>query len=333
MKGITRIRVAAVILATVIMVGTVGFMIIEEAGLRDAFYMTMITISTVGYSEVFPLSGAGELFTVGLIVVGVGTLFYTAGAILEAAFENLSGRRGQTRMTRTIEQLSDHYIICGFGRVGGATWELMVDRGAEVLVVEGDPAAAQVARDAGALVLEKDATHNETLVEAGIERARSLIACVTADSDNLVIVLSAKALRPDLLVIARAAESESERKLYLAGADRVVAPQRVGAHRLASMAFQPELADFVDLVLQGNHVEFRVQQMQIHEDCTLAGMSLREAGIRQRSGAMILAVEDGSRRLYLNPDPDLVITPGQIMVGIGTNDQIEKLNTLMTGAG
>jgi len=332
MKGVTRIRVATVILGAVVVVGTAGFMIIEDARLLDAFFMTMITISTVGYSEVFPLSGAGELFTVGLIVVGVGTLFYTAGAALEAAYENLSGRRGQTRMTRTIEQLNDHYIICGFGRVGSATWELMVDRGAEVLVVEGDPGAAQAARDAGALVLEEDATHNETLVEAGIDRARSLIACVTADSDNLVIVLSAKALRPDLLVIARAAESESERKLYLAGADRVVAPQRVGAHRLASMAFQPELADFVDLVLQGNHVEFRVQQMEIHADCTLVGMSLREAGIRQRSGAMILAVEDESRRLYLNPDPDLIITPGQIMVGIGTNDQIEKLTMLMTGA-
>ncbi len=190
----------------------------------DAFFMTMITISTVGYTEVFPLSETGELFTVGLIVVGVGTLFYTAGAALEAAFENLSGRQGMTKMTRTIERLSDHYIICGFGRVGSATWELMVDRGAEVLVIEGDPAAAQEARDAGALVLEEDATHNETLVAAGINRARSLIACVTADSDNLVIVLSAKALRPDLLVIARAAESESERKLYLAGADRVVAP-------------------------------------------------------------------------------------------------------------
>lgn len=332
MKGITRIRVATAILGSVIMAGTVGFMIIEKASLLDAFFMTMITISTVGYSEVFPLSEAGELFTVGLIVVGVGTLFYTAGAALEAAFENLSGRRGQTKMARTIEQLRDHYIICGFGRVGSATWELMADRGADVLVVEGNPIAAQQARDAGALVLEKDATHNETLIEAGIEQARSLIACVTADSDNLVIVLSAKALRPDLLVIARAAESESERKLYLAGADRVVAPQRVGAHRLASMAFQPELADFVDLVLQGNHVEFRVQQMQIQENCSLAGMSLREAGIRQRSGAMILAVQDESRRLYLNPDPDLVITPGQVLVGIGTNAQIDKLSVLMTGA-
>ncbi len=332
MKGSTRVRGAAAILAGVIVVGTIGFMFIEEAGLLDAFYMTMITISTVGYSEVFPLSQAGEMFTVGLIVVGVGTLFYTAGAALEAAFENLIGRRGQARMTRSIEQLNDHYIICGFGRVGSATWELIEDRGASVLVLEGKPAAAQAARDAGALVLEDDATHNEALVAAGIDRARALIACVTADSDNLVIVLSAKALRPDLLVVARAAESESERKLYLAGADRVVAPQRVGAHRLASMAFQPELADFVDLVLQGNHVEFRVQQMQIHEDCTMIGMSLREAGIRQRSGAMILAVQDESRRLYLNPDPDLIITAGQVMVGIGTNDQIEKLNTLMTGA-
>ena len=332
MKGLTRLRVAAGILGSIIIVGTVGFIIIEKASFLDAFFMTMITISTVGYSEVFPLSGAGEIFTVGLIVVGVGTLFYTAGAALEAAFENLSGRRGISRMTRTIEGLNDHYIVCGFGRVGSATWELMVDRGADVLVVESNPIAAQTARDAGALVLEEDATHNEALVAAGIERARSLIACVNADSDNLVIVLSAKALRPDLLVIARAAESESERKLYLAGADRVVAPQRVGAHRLASMAFQPELADFVDLVLQGNHVEFRVQQMQIHEDCILAGMSLRESAIRQRSEAMILAVEDESRRLYLNPDPDLVITPGQVMVGIGTNDQIERLTTLMTGA-
>ncbi len=155
MKGITRLRVAAVILGSIIAAGTGGFMIIEGASLADAFFMTMITISTVGYSEVFPLSETGELFTVALIVVGVGTLFYTAGAALEAAFENLSGRRGTTRMTRTIEGLNDHYIVCGFGRVGGATWELMVERGAEVLVVESDPGAAQTAREAGALVLEE----------------------------------------------------------------------------------------------------------------------------------------------------------------------------------
>ena len=127
MKGVTRVRVAAAILGSIIVVGTIGFIVIEEASVLDAFFMTMITISTVGYSEVFPLSEAGELFTVGLIIVGVGTLFYTAGAALEAAFENLSGRRGLTKMTRTIGQLSDHYIICGFGRVGSATWELMVE--------------------------------------------------------------------------------------------------------------------------------------------------------------------------------------------------------------
>ncbi len=181
-------------------------------------------------------------------------------------------------------------------------------------------------------MLEDDATHNETLEEAGIHRAKALIACTTADSDNLVIVLSAKALRPDLLVIARAVETEAERKLYLAGADRVVAPQRVGAHRMAAMALQPELDDFIDLFVQGAHVEFRVQQMHVTDECALVGMSLREAGIRQRSGAMILAVEDSTRRLHLNPDPDLVIESGQTMVGVGTTDQIKKLTLLMRGA-
>lgn len=331
MKGPTRLRIAAAILGTVIIVGSVGFMVIEKASFLDAFYMTMITISTVGYSEVFPLSQAGEMFTIGLIVVGVGTLFYTAAAALETAFENLTDRRGQTRIMRKISELRDHYIVCGFGRVGGAVWELMTARGADVVVIESSAEIVEAALAAGALVLEKDATHNEALEEAGIHRARGLIACTTADSDNLVIVLSAKALRPDLLVIARVAESESERKLYLAGADRVVAPQRVGAHRIASMALQPELDDFIDLVVQSGHVEFRVQQMQVVSDCPLVGMSLREAGIRQRSGAMILAVEDRSRKLYLNPDPELVIESGQTMVGVGTNDQLQKLSVLMRG--
>lgn len=331
MSGATRVRVAAAILGSVIVIGTLGFIIIEDASLADAFYMTLITISTVGFEEVIPLSDAGRIFTVGLIIVGVGTLFYTAAAALETAFENLSGRRGQVRMMRTISQISDHYIVCGFGRVGSATWELMTSRGVEVVVVESDPVTAEAAREAGAVVLEKDATHNETLEEAGIHRAKALIACVSADSDSLVIVLSAKALCPDLLVIARAAESESERKLHLAGADRVVAPQRVGAHRLASMALQPEVADFIDLVVQGSHVEFRVQQIPVTDECALVGRSLREAGIRHRTGAMILAIEDETRRLRLNPDPDLVIKPGQVVVGIGTNDQVQKLDLLMRG--
>lgn len=232
-------------------------------------------------------------------------------------------------MENDIARLTDHVIVCGWGRVGRGTWSALHKRGVPVVVIEFDGDRAEAGRSTGALLIHGDATHNDVLELAGVEKAQSLIACVADDSDNLVIALSVKALRPELRVICRATELESERKLRLAGADAVVAPQAVGAERLAMMALQPELAQIFDIVVNGSPVEFRVEEIDIDPNSRVAGKTIRDSGIRQDSGALILAVEGGTETLVINPGPDLRLTPGERLVVVGTKEQVDKAADLL----
>ena len=328
MNPLSRLGRAILALGAILVIGTVGYMLIEGVSWVDGIYMVVITITTVGFEEVFPLSTMGRLFTVVLIGGGVGLVIYTAGAAVEAFMDRFSDRGVRIRMERLIASVSDHTIVCGFGRVGTSTWQHLSTLQAPVVVIDSDPDRLERARELGALVVDGDATHNETLQRAGIERAAAVIASVHNDSDNLVIVLSARALRPDILVISRASTDEVVEKLHMAGADKVVTPQSVGARRMAAMAMQPDLADFLDLVVDGTLVEFQVKRVQISEDSGLVGRTLREAQVRAVSGALVLAVEgpEGSDRL--NPSPDAQLTAGQILVAIGTDPQIEALGEL-----
>lgn len=328
MTGSARARIGAAILVAVVVVGTIGFMVIEHASLLESLYMVVITISTVGFREVVNLSEAGRVLTMALIVVGVGTLFFTAAAVMEMAVENISERR-RGQVERKIEHLSDHTIICGWGRVGSGVWEIHSERGVPSVVIERDPATAAAARAQGAIVIEGEATHDETLDRAGIRRAQALVAAVNSDSDNLVIVLSAKALRKDILVVARASDLEAEHKLLLAGANQAVSPQTVGARRLASLVIQPELTDFIDLVARRGPIEYRVQRVPVLEGCAVSNQTLRAADVRQESGAIVIAVERGdSGELSFNPDPGVVLHPGDVLIGLGLPGQLDRLVTL-----
>ncbi|MDF1595685.1 MAG: potassium channel protein [Acidimicrobiia bacterium] len=324
MSAVARVRIGAAFLALIVFSGTIAYVIIEDVTVFDSFYMVVVTITTVGFAEVIDLSRIGRAVTILLMIVGVGTAVYTFGAALEMALENLGGR-GTARMSRQIDNLTDHYIVCGFGKVGAATWEHIHRRTEKVVVIETNPTLAEAARSAGALVVEGDATHNDVLESAGIKRAHSLIACVRDDSDNLVIVLSAKSIQPDLLVISRATEPESIGKLRLAGADRIVSPQTVGARRIAAMALDPNLARFVDLVVEGDLVELRIEQLAVPEGSPLAGATLRTSRIRELSGATILAIEADQEGIQLNPNPDRSFAPGDLLVAIGTREHIDAL--------
>lgn len=310
-------------MAVVAVIGTIGYVVIEGVAPFDAFYMVAITVSTVGYGEVFPMSQVGEVWTVVVLVSGLGVALYTAIASFEYLVD-LGDVRRMKRMERDISQLTDHVIVCGWGRVGRQVWTALRDRDIDVAVIESDPDRAVTAQEAGALILRGDATHNDVLELAGVHSAAALIACVTDDSDNLVIALSTKSLRPGLRVICRATEMESERKLLLAGADAVVAPQAVGAERLAMMALQPELAQIFDVVINGNAVEFRVEELDISPKSGVAGKTIRESGLRQVSGALILAVEGENDIVVVNPGPDLRLTPGERLVVVGTKDQVDR---------
>ncbi len=327
-----RVQAGVAILALVSIVGALGYMWIENLGVVDAFYTTIITISTVGFTE--PEGGfttAGKAFTLFVILAGVGSALYTASAGIELGVEAfLGGQRQRRRMEKQIAGLDGHIIVCGFGRVGRNVWlrlQSAVEQ-PETIVIETDPERIEKAREMGALAIEGDATHDDVLEAAGIDRARTVIACVRSDADNLVIVLSARHRRKDLLVIARASEVESERKLLLAGADRVVAPQVVGALRLASMAVQPDVADFIDLMVEGRVFEFRVEQFVVWEGSEVVGTTLGESQLRTHTGTLVLAVQEGGR-LALNPGSDFVIRPGQILYGIGTQQQVDRLRSVL----
>lgn len=314
-----------------VLLGTLGYVIIEGVPFFDSLYMVVITVSTVGFQQEFPLSSMGRVWTMVVIGLGLGATIYTAVASIEYLVD-LREVRQKRLMERDISRLSGHIVLCGFGRVGRGVWTALRDRDLDVVIIEADGDRAESARSAGALVIHGDATHNDVLELAGVESAEAVVACVQDDSDNLVIALSVKSLRADSRVICRATEVESERKLRLAGADAVVAPQAVGAERMAMMAIQPELAQVFDVVVSGNAVEFRVEELDIDPGCSIAGKTIRDSGLRQDTGALILAIEGDGDTVVVNPGPEQVLSPGERLVVVGTKEQVDRAAELLSPA-
>lgn len=328
MDPVRRLRLGIVLLVAVITVGAFGYVVVADVSFFVGLYMVAITITTVGFGEVSEFDTAARVWTLVVMAAGLGTAFYTAGVGFEHIFI-LRERRRRTQAAKVIDQLSDHIIVCGYGRVGQGTAERLVEQGADVVIIEANEIRFKNAVDEGLLAIAGDATSNQVLEDAGIGRARALVACVSKDSDNLVIVLSAKAIAPDTLVVSRATDQESEPKLKLAGADRVVAPQAVGSERLAALALQPALTDFFDIVVGGRAVEFLVEEIEVVPGSTVDGLTIRDSAIRETSGALILAVEDEARTMLVNPDPELVLRPGQKVVCIGTRAQVDSAGSLL----
>ena len=315
-----RVRWGLIALALVLAVGTGGYVLLGFSPL-DALYQTVTTVTTVGFREVEPLRAGGKLFTMVLILMGVGTVLYTFSVLLEAVVEghvsNLFGRR---RMQRRIDEMSGHAVVCGWGRVGSAFSRYVDASGEDVVVVESDQSRAD---DCPYPTVLGDATDDDVLRQAGIERARVLVAALSNDANSLYVTVSARSLRSDLFIIARARTEPSERKLLRAGADRVVNPQRLGGQRMAAFALQPNVAEFLDVVMHDGTLEFRLEELLIPADSALAGVTLRESHIRDRTGALVLAIRKD--RFETNPSPDTVIEPGNVLITIGTVSQLESL--------
>lgn len=321
-----RIRRALLALSLVIVAGTVGYLILGF-GFLDALYQTVTTVTTVGFREVRPLSGAGQVFTIVLILVGVGTALYTLGVMLEALIEeHLRHHLGRRRMTREIDKLSDHVIVCGWGRVGRASAAYLRATGREVVVVDRNPARLEGIEYLHVL---GDVTDDHVLSAAGIARAHALIAALDTDADNVYVTLSSRALRPDLVIIARARDESSKSKLVRAGATRAVNPQLIGGRRMAAFALQRHVAEFLDEVLHDESLDYRMEQVAIAEGSRLAGQSLRDASLGDTTGVLLLAVRPGPDGGFVaNPAPTTRIDPGMILIGVGTSSQLEALQKL-----
>jgi voltage-gated potassium channel len=311
-------------LAGVLVAGTVGYVVLGFTVL-DAIYQTVTTVSTVGFREVQPLSTAGRIFTIVLILVGVATALYTFTLILEAVVEGqIQEVLGRKRMERQIGRMADHVIVCGFGRVGRNLAQYVLGAGQDIVVIENDPARAGAA-EGSAHVVRGDATSDETLLEAGIDRARVLVTALNTDADNLFVTLTARSLRSDLFIVARARAESSEGKLVQAGADRVVNPQGIGGARMAAFVLQPHVAEFLDVVMHDGSLEFRLEEVPLPQGCPLAGRSLREAHIRDSTGALVLALRGSGGEFTTNPPPESVLEAGQILIAIGTEVQLQAL--------
>lgn len=309
--------------------GTLWFMVIEQWSFEDALEQTVTTVTTVGLGQVRPFDSSAKYFSVVLSIVGVSAGLFTLGAVFQEQLEDTLDRYGRRRMDRRIAKISNHVILCGYGRVGTHISRLMEAGDTDFVIVDASDLALAPAIERDFPIVHGSCTEDDTLIEAGIERASTVIVAVGDDAVAMSATLSARALNPNLLIIARANDVSSEAKLIRAGCDRVVNPLSQGAHRMAAFAQTPDVADFLDVIVHDVEVEYRLEEFRVVEGCRLAGQSLGDAHIRRESGALVLALRDRDGSFQSNPPPETVLAAGTTLIGIGTTDQLEKLQTLL----
>jgi voltage-gated potassium channel len=319
---------AIALLGSVIVGGTIGYVLLEDWGPWDAFYMTVITVTTVGYREVHPLSRAGQAFTIALLLSGVGAALYTFSLLASAVVEGLMpGRLQKRRQAHMIESIRDHFIVCGYGRIGRIVAHELRRQQIPFIVIERDPARVQAAVEDGVLALEADASREDVLNRAAIARARGLIAAVGTDAENVYAVLSARVLRPDLFIVGRAETEDSVRKLQRAGANRVISPYQIGAVQMAQTAIRPAVVDFVELATSSENLELAMEEITVSAASTLASRSILEANLRQRFGVIVVAIQREDRRMEFNPEPDTGIRAGDKLVVLGRPHSLKRLES------
>lgn len=311
------------------LVGVAGYTLIEGAGLVDAFYMTVITISTVGFSEVIPLSQMGKLFTVILIILGTGTLAYTASQFVDyvvaGELRNLFGRR---KMEGKIEALEDHYILCGFGRMGKIIAEILAKNNLPFVIVDPNPGHSESSENQY-LFITGDATHEIVLIKAGILRAKGLITVVDQDVTNLYIVLTAKGLDKDLYVVTKCAQEEAYSKLMWAGADKIVSPYTIGGQSIAQSIIKPNVTDFLDMAMGNTGYQIMVEEVRIQEKSRLDGVYLKDSNIRKH-GIIVVAVKKKNSAFIYNPGPDELLTAGDTLIALGRKEDFESLDNYLS---
>ena len=325
-----RLIPAIILLAIIVVVGILGYMSIEKWTLLDSIYMLVITLFTVGFEEVHPLSSAGKMFTMFIIVGGVGSAVYAAGQVMEIIVEGeMTGYRRRRRMDQTIKEMKDHYIICGFGRVGHQVAQVFEASRVSFVVIDPKKETFDELEEKGIPVLIGDATSDVVLMEAGIKRAKGLVACSDSDVANVYVTLSARVLNSGLNIVARAGVKDTEKKLTMAGANRVISPYFISGVRMAAMATRPVAVDFLDLVTHGGLVDFSVYQITIPEGSPLIHKSIVEADIRNKSGALILAIRKSDGSFDLQPKETSRIDAADVLVVLGTQEQFDLLQKMV----
>ena len=317
-----RFRLPAVLLGIVIVVGITGYRLINGWDLLDSFYMVIITISTVGYTEVHPQGPAGRLFTSGLIVIGVATMLYGFGVFAETLADNAFGRyRRERQLQRDLNHLRDHFIICGYGRIGTQIVAEFEEHKVPFVVIDQTEEALERIRAEGRLHIEGDASKEDVLLQAGIERARGLVSAVDSDERAVYIVLAARAFNPKLYIVARAGRPDSIRRLELAGATRTISPYVMAGHRMAELAIRPAMVDLLDTLHHGE-AGIGVEEMVMTPASKAIGSTLEEAGLLAPNAARVLAVRKTDGTVNVNPPASARLEEGDLVIALGTEDEL-----------
>ncbi len=325
MKAFHNLRVIGALLLVVMAAGTAGYHFIESWPWFDGFYMVVTTLTTIGYQEVHPLSHAGRVFNIFVILAGVSLVLLGVGALSQALLEfELQSFFGRRRMEPDIVRLDGHYIICGMGRVGRSVARELAGKPAPFVIIENAEAKLQRYSSENWLVVTGDATQEQTLRQAQIERARGLIAATTTDATNLYIVLTARGLNPNLKIIARASEDGAEKHLLTAGADSVVSPYSFAGQRIAQSLLRPHVVSFLDTATTHLGIDLEIGEIQVAQNSVFAGKTIESSRIRQDRGVIILAIKR-QQGMRFNPAPDERIEPEDFLIAMGEPSQLRRL--------
>lgn len=311
-----------------IVMGSLGYMWLEGWDFFDALYMTVITLTTVGYGEVRPLTRIGRAYSMVLMLGGIGVMFYLITGLAKIVVEGeIRYALGKRKLQKNIQKLHDHYIICGYGRIGEILARQLKSHHIPFVIVDNKPEAVAGLEDSGYHVLEGDATREEVLLEAGIERAKGLISVVSSDANNVFITLTARSLNPHVYIVARAAEAGSERKLLRAGADRVESPYELGGRKMAEAILRPNVVTFLELAMKED-VDLSMEEIPVAASSSLVGMALKDSGIRQQLNIIVVAIKRADGEMIYNPSPGAQIASGDTLIALGMRKSLDSLEAM-----
>jgi voltage-gated potassium channel len=329
MAQINKILLAIAILLTIFLIGTLGYHFIEGWDIFDAFYATIVTLSTIGYGDFYPHTKSGRLFTIILIIFGVGSMLYTIVLLAESFIEvQVKNFMGRDKLKKMIDKMNNHYIVCGCGRIGYLICKELKADNVDFVVIDNNADIMQKIEEAGFPYYQGDATEDKTLIGAGIKRAKGIVCVLPTDAQNLYVILTAKELNPKIFILSRSEEEESEHRLLRAGADRVMSPYTLGGMRMAMAILRPAMLDFIEISTQRQSLELRMEELELCEGSPIIGKSLEESAIRHTYGLIIVAVKKDTGKMIFNPLANYILEKGDRLVAMGEEDNVKKFSSV-----